>query len=537
MAVRQHPPNTRHKRRRSNPISEFERFMRRYFYIPKLPRTNKTFWIVSGGGLIIMFMMLCLGLIASLGIIYGSGDVLPGVSVAGIDVSGQSVEAATITLENEWQTQGIILEDEGNTWRVEPHQLGITLDAPASAQAAHDYGRADGSIFNGFTALMTDVDIEPVLNIDIAQTRAGLEEIAPLIEQPAMNAGVQVVDGQVVPTAAVQGRILDIEGTLLQIQQNGASLLADGQLELIMVTVEPAILDSTPMVAQAAQLLASPLVIEAYDPVKNTWENWSVAPTDWSTWLTATSDNNQPGGLALTIDSNAVTGYLNGQNNAIQSSGRYIEPDEIVADLQANLAQQNPKGFARIYYHPRQHTVRSGETISSIAYDYGVPYPWVQQANPGIANGLSIGQSITIPSPDDFMPLPIVPNKRIVVSISQQRMWAYENGTIKWEWVVSTGISDSPTWPGIFQIQTHDGTAYAGNWNLWMPSFMGVYRPVPTSEFMNGFHGFPSRNGSQILWTSNLGAPITYGCILLSSTNAELLYDWAEEGVVVEIQK
>ncbi len=116
-------------------------------------------------------------------------------------------------------------------------------------------------------------------------------------------------------------------------------------------------------------------------------------------------------------------------------------------------------------------------------------------------------------------------------------MWAYENGATKWEWVISTGISDSPTWPGIFQIQTHDGTAYAGNWNLWMPSFMGVYRPVPTSEFMNGFHGFPSRNGSQILWTSNLGAPITYGCILLSSTNAELLYDWAEEGVVVEIQK
>jgi lipoprotein-anchoring transpeptidase ErfK/SrfK len=29
---------------------------------------------------------------------------------------------------------------------------------------------------------------------------------------------------------------------------------------------------------------------------------------------------------------------------------------------------------------------------------------------------------------------------------------------------------------------------------------------------------------------------VTYGCILLSNENAEALYNWAQEGVVVEIQ-
>ena len=537
MAVRPHTPNSRRKRPNPNPLRDLNRLLRRYFYIPQLPRLNKTIWLVGGGGTIIMLTMLCLGLVASMGILYSSGEVLPGVAVIGVDVSGQSVDSAALTIEQQWQANGLILEDEGTTWQVEPTQLGITLDSQASAQAAYDYGRADGGVLNGLGALIADVDVAPVLNIDLNQTRVGLEEIAPEVERVPINAGVQVVDGQVVPTAAVAGRILDVEATLRQIQENGASLLADGRLELVMMTVQPAILDSTPMVAQASQLLASPLVVETYDPVTDTWENWSVDPTQWSSWLTATSDTSQPSGLALTIDAEAVTDYLTGQNNVLQNSERYIESAEIVADLQKNLAHQNPTGFARIYHQPAEHTVRSGETISSIAYAYGVPYPWVQRANPGIANGLSIGQTITIPSPDDFMPLPIVPSKRIVVNISQQRMWAYENGAVKWEWVVSTGISDSPTWPGIFQIQTHDGTAYAGNWNLWMPSFMGVYRPVPTSDFMNGFHGFPSRNGSQILWTGNLGAPITYGCILLSSTNAEQLYYWAEEGVVVEIQK
>jgi lipoprotein-anchoring transpeptidase ErfK/SrfK len=64
---------------------------------------------------------------------------------------------------------------------------------------------------------------------------------------------------------------------------------------------------------------------------------------------------------------------------------------------------------------------------------------------------------------------------------------------------------------------------------------MGIYRPVPTSNFMNGFHGFPTRDGASLLWTGNLGSPVTFGCILVDTGNAKALYEWAEEGVVVEI--
>jgi hypothetical protein len=39
-----------------------------------------------------------------------------------------------------------------------------------------------------------------------------------------------------------------------------------------------------------------------------------------------------------------------------------------------------------------------------------------------------------------------------------------------------------------------------------------------------------------LLWQGDLGHKVTYGCVLVSSTNAALLYDWADEGVVVEIQ-
>jgi lipoprotein-anchoring transpeptidase ErfK/SrfK len=190
----------------------------------------------------------------------------------------------------------------------------------------------------------------------------------------------------------------------------------------------------------------------------------------------------------------------------------------------------------RLYHQEQEHLVQAGETLSSIGYDYGLPYPWLEQANPGLGNSLRPGQRLTIPSPDLLLPLPVVEEKRLVVSLTEQKMWAYESGEIKWEWPVSTGIASSPTAPGVFQIQTHEPNAYAANWDLWMPHFLGIYRPVPTSDFMNGFHGFPSRNGSQLLWTNDLGQPVTYGCILLSSDNAATLYDWAEAGVVVEVR-
>ena len=191
----------------------------------------------------------------------------------------------------------------------------------------------------------------------------------------------------------------------------------------------------------------------------------------------------------------------------------------------------------RAYHFGSQHTVRSGETLASISREVGIPYPWLEQANPGVGDSLRVGQVIQVPSPDVMLPLPVIENKRIVVSISRQRMWAYQDGSLVWEWVVSTGIDSSPTAPGVFQVQSHDGTAYAASWDLWMPHFMGIYRPVPSSDFMNGFHGFPTRDSVSLLWTGNLGNPVTFGCILVDTGNAALLYDWAEDGVVVEIQK
>jgi lipoprotein-anchoring transpeptidase ErfK/SrfK len=68
-----------------------------------------------------------------------------------------------------------------------------------------------------------------------------------------------------------------------------------------------------------------------------------------------------------------------------------------------------------------------------------------------------------------------------------------------------------------------------------MPHFLGIYRATP--GLLNGIHGLPLLSSGVRLWGSVLGRPASYGCIILNLQAAEQLYEWAENGVVVEIQR
>ena len=494
-------------------------------------RKGVNWWVVAPViGVAVMVIASAVAVLLGLLVVY-AGGILPGVQSAGVALGGMSQAEAARALGGQWES--ITLRDGDRTWAFNPGMFGITLDADATARAAYDQGR--GQLSTALRGIIGRVDVPPVFYVNGATAEANLREFAGVFEQMPVNAGVRLVSGRVEATPPINGRILDVTATVARLSSNAGNALDGGELELVMQSVAPAVTDATPMVEAASRLLANPFDLRVFDPVTGDSVYWSLPPEQWSAWLTADSAPNTPTGLSLTVNPTAVQEYITGQANAVLDSSRYIQVEDAVGAVGTAIAGGQTTATMRVYHHDSQHTVRAGETIISIAWDYGVPYPWVQATNPGV-DSVYPGQQITIPSADNFMDFPPVPDKRIVVSISQQHTWVYENGQLKWDWVTSTGINDSPTWPGIYQIISHEPNAYAGNWNLWMPYFMGVYRPIPGSDFTNGFHGFPTRGGGQILWTNNLGSKVTYGCIMLSDTNVAQLYNWAENGVVVEIR-
>lgn len=63
--------------------------------------------------------------------------------------------------------------------------------------------------------------------------------------------------------------------------------------------------------------------------------------------------------------------------------------------------------------------------------------------------------------------------------------------------------------------------------------FMGMYEV--STGLMNGFHGQVELPNGAYLGGGNVGQPFTYGCVMSRPEEAEFLYNWAEDGVVVEV--
>lgn len=501
-------------------------------WVPAQQKQGGYFWplLLSFALLLLLAFSTLTGV--GLAIWLNGQTIMPGVEVYGVSIGGLSSGNAQNRLQMAWSQPSIVLVGDGQTWVASPEALGLTLDAGGTIDEARQIGRSPESL-REWLANEGQVTIEPIWTFDPVKAEGFLAALAPEIAVKPVDAGIRIIDGRAEMTPPFEGRALDLPATLDQLVLDPQRILVDGDIALITQPVQPAVLDTTAMVAAANEKLSMVLHLHAFDPVSGQTVDIAVTAELWRPWLSL--DLGDGGQLNWDIHHSQLKAFLREQSNAL-GSGRYLDVDQTSAAISQAIVDQQENIGLRIYHDERQHTVQPGETLSSIGRDYGIPYPWIQEANPGLNTGLFAGQTLRIPSPDVLLPLPVVREKRIVVSLSQQRAWVYEDGGLKWEWLVSTGIDESPTSPGVFQIQSHEPNAYANNWDLWMPHFMGVYRPVPYADFMNGFHGFPTRSGHNLLWTGDLGRQVTYGCILLSSENATTLYNWAEDGVVVEIQ-
>ncbi len=121
--------------------------------------------------------------------------------------------------------------------------------------------------------------------------------------------------------------------------------------------------------------------------------------------------------------------------------------------------------------------------------------------------------------------------KYVLVSISQQHLYAYQDSQLIFSFVVSTGSGNS-TRTGTVPILDKISSAYADNWNFWMPDWMGIYW---VGNLEDGIHAVPVLPGGGRLWENSLGTPVSYGCVVLGVDDAQQLYDWAEIGTVVRI--
>ena len=123
-------------------------------------------------------------------------------------------------------------------------------------------------------------------------------------------------------------------------------------------------------------------------------------------------------------------------------------------------------------------------------------------------------------------------SKFILVDLSEQHMYVYEADALIFSFVASTGINGG-TRIGNFAVQSKIPSAYGSTWDIWMPDWLGIYW---SGGMENGIHALPILPNGATLWAGFLGRPISYGCVVLGTYDAQILYDWAEIGTPVDIQ-
>ena len=124
-------------------------------------------------------------------------------------------------------------------------------------------------------------------------------------------------------------------------------------------------------------------------------------------------------------------------------------------------------------------------------------------------------------------------NKYILVDISEQHMYVYEGDALVYSFVASTGMNNA-TSTGSFSVLDKIPNAYGATWDIWMPNWLGIYW---AGSLENGIHALPILPNGGTLWAGYLGVPISYGCVVLGTYEAQLLYNWAEVGTLVDIQR
>ncbi|MCB8947668.1 MAG: peptidoglycan binding domain-containing protein [Ardenticatenaceae bacterium] len=320
--------------------------------------------------------------IAGAGLIYMSDLVLPGVQVMGVDVGRMTQNEAAVALQNSTSQQTVRLAHQETVWLVSPTELGLTLDAATTAQNAHAYGRTPEAWVEFIqTGAMV---VEPSWTLDTAVAQTYLQTRAEELAIAPVNAGLVIANGQVTTTPAADGRVLDVAATVAALTQSGAAAAQNGEIQLVMQPVAPAITDVSNFVAQAEALLNTTITIQATDPVQDESVSWVVGPQVWGNWLSLAVDPANTTQFNWTLDPDKASQFF-AERNAALGENRYLDEALALTAVTDAIKNQQTNISLRIYHSPSQYVVQSGDTFAGIGRKVGIPYPGFRPPTPASA--------------------------------------------------------------------------------------------------------------------------------------------------------
>ncbi|MBI4714035.1 L,D-transpeptidase family protein [Candidatus Uhrbacteria bacterium] len=241
-------------------------------------------------------------------------------------------------------------------------------------------------------------------------------------------------------------------------------------------------------------------------------------------------DTSDRTGLVGTIDNKKLFVSQQHANTPIIKTFSFNNDVKIENEKQISI---NSTGVASIVIHNQKLFITS--TSNSILYNADTNeqtkiYDSAQSFVIASANLDNANENELIIAPSK--PMFDEKNKtRIVVDISEQRLYAYRDGILENSFLISSGKNNS-TPLGIHQILAKIPKVH----------YKWSYGPNDPRNYDLGLVPYNLRFAPHIYlhyayWHNNFGHPMSRGCVNISLNDMKWLYDWARVGIEVEVKE
>lgn len=257
--------------------------------------------------------------------------IYPEVTVWGLDLSGLGSNEAMALLDhqfNPYQANQLTLRHGQQSWQVSPSDLGVSVDAAATAVSAHAVGREAtlwDSLQEQAQALRRGHEVEPILNFDTGVAVVFLSQLAQQVNRPVRNTNLTIDGLQVVVTSSQVGWDVDLPATYQLLYERIVSF-SGGEVELVVQEKPPLIADVSETQALVETMIGSPLLLssnfEAQGELAGDLQPWTLGQESISDMLIIrqVKEDDSTAKLEVELDREQLEAYVEGLAGQIAKS-------------------------------------------------------------------------------------------------------------------------------------------------------------------------------------------------------------------------
>lgn len=488
-------------------------------------RTRRTAWIGGGLAAVLALLLVTAGLTS---LAWGStlreeGRLLPGTTVAGVEVGDETVEEALAEVEEHLEPRldrEVAIVHDDREWTTSARELGGSIDAGTvldeAFQRTAEAGLTELTRMR-WTGAAIGPDLDVSLGVDEGAVATLVADIADEIDRDPRDAEVSWTGDAIEIADARDERRVDTE-------EAAADLIAalDGDEERVELPVDVTEPDITTAAAREAVERLEPLVEDALDravTVAHEGDAWSTSPRELGAApeldaaFDEALDGDGPDQVGVAIPDAALAGFVDS-----------IASDVDVAARNAEVAL----GGDGLDITPGRH---------GLAIDREAATADVRRALRG--DGGEVGLTV-----DPVRPALTAESFDTVLVLRQDErtLELYEEHEPTRQWPVAVGQGGSPTPTGTFTVGTKrfEPTWHNPSPNGWgsdMPARIGPGPDNPLGlralnwhdlhgrDTLIRFHGTPNED--------SIGEAASQGCVRMLNDDVTELYDLVPSGTVI----